>query len=331
LNSVMTSTIMYLIVMVYYIVLILVTIFSSVYCDFLFRRMAPRKKATTTTPTTPTTPMTPADIQKLIAESIAAALGEQAAAMACSSSTNRPNGEGETSGTRKCTYKDFMACKPNYFKGTEGVTELACWFDRSKIVFSRSGCSNDCKVSFATGTLLEDALSWWNTTAQNMGIEEAYQITWADFKQRMLRKYCTRTEIRKLEDEFNRLVVKGDDIKTYDRRFQELAVLCPTKVPDLEKILEKYVEGLPRSIEGDVTASKSQTLEEAMEIAQRLLEREIKHRQTHGNNNHKQKFDDRRNNYKSHNNHNSHNNHSPHNNNNNNNYNRNNNQNYQQN
>ena len=71
-----------------------------------------------------------------------------------------------------------------------------------------------------------------------MGIEEAYQITWADFKQRMLRKYCTRTEIRKLEDEFDRLVVKGVDIKTYDRRFQELAVLCPTKVPDLEKTLE---------------------------------------------------------------------------------------------
>lgn len=239
--------------------------------------MAPRKKATTTTPTTPTTPMTPAAVQKLIADGIAAALGEQAAAMARSSSTNRPNGEGETSGTRKCTYKDFMACKPTYFKGTEGVSELARWFERSETVFSRSGCSNENRVSFATGTLLEDALSWWNTTAQNMGIEEAHQITWADFKQRMLRKYCTRTEIRKLEDEFDRLVVKGVDIKTYDRRFQELAVLCPTKVPNLEKLLERYVEGLPRSIEGNVTASKPQTLEEAMELAQRLLEREIKH------------------------------------------------------
>ena len=90
--------------------------------------MAPRKKATIPTPTTP---LTPAAIQKLIADSIAAALGEQAAAMARSSSTNRPNGEGETSGTRKCSYKDFMACKPTYFKGTEGVTELARWFERS--------------------------------------------------------------------------------------------------------------------------------------------------------------------------------------------------------
>ena len=311
-----------LIVIFLYIVLILVP--NSQVCIVIFRRMAPRKKATTT-PATPTTPMTPAAIQKLIADSIAAAIGEQAAAMARSSSTNRPNGEGETSGTRKCTYKDFMACKPTYFKGTEGVSELARWFERSETVFSRSGCANENRVSFATGTLLEDALSWWNNTAQNMGIEEAHRITWADFKQRMLRKYCTRTEIRKLEDEFDRLVVKGVDIKTYDRRFQELAVLCPTKVPNLEKTLERYVEGLPRSIEGDVTASKPQTLEEAMEIAQRLLEREIKHNQTLGNNSHKRKFDDRRNN------HNSNNNNPPHNNNNNNNYNRYNHQNYQQN
>ena len=56
--------------------------------------MAPRKKAKTPTPTTP---MTSAAIQKLIADSIAAALGEQAAAMARSSSTNMPSAEGETS------------------------------------------------------------------------------------------------------------------------------------------------------------------------------------------------------------------------------------------
>ena len=232
-------------------------------------RNMPRRRATTATPTPA---MTLAEIQKLVADSVAAALETQAATMARASSTNRPNGESEVAVTRKCTYKDFMGCKPTYFKGTEGVTELARWFERSETVFMRSGCTDDCKVSFATGTLLEDALSWWNSTAQNMGIEEAYQISWTDFKQKMLKKYCPRTEIRKLEDEFDRLVVKGNDLKTYDRRFQELALLCPTKVPDLEKLLERYVEGLPRSIEGNVTASKPQTLEEAISIAQKLLE-----------------------------------------------------------
>lgn len=109
-----------------------------------------------------------------------------------------------------------------------------------------------------------------------MGTEEAYQITWAELKQKMLRKYCPRTKVKKLEYEFHYLVVKGNDLKTYNRMFQELVVLCPTAVPDLEKTLEKYIEGLPQSIEGNVTTSKPPTLEEAITIAQKLLDRETK-------------------------------------------------------
>nr|GEY89329.1 putative reverse transcriptase domain-containing protein [Tanacetum cinerariifolium] len=39
-------------------------------------------------------------------------------------------------------------------------------------------CTEDCKVKFATGTLTDKALSWWNSFAQSIGIEEAYKITW---------------------------------------------------------------------------------------------------------------------------------------------------------
>ncbi|GKA34898.1 hypothetical protein Tco_0721327 [Tanacetum coccineum] len=43
-------------------------------------------------------------------------------------------------------------------------------------------------------------------------------------------------------------------------------------VPDSEKMMEVFIGGLPRSIEGNVTASKPQTLEEAINIAQRLMD-----------------------------------------------------------
>ncbi|GKF16625.1 hypothetical protein Tco_0061543, partial [Tanacetum coccineum] len=59
---------------------------------------------------------------------------------------------------------------------------------------------------------------------------------------------------------------KGNDLKTYARRFQELAVSCPNMVPNTEKLMEAFIEGLPRSIEGNITASKPQTLEEAITI-----------------------------------------------------------------
>nr|GEV09023.1 putative reverse transcriptase domain-containing protein [Tanacetum cinerariifolium] len=61
----------------------------------------------------------------------------------------------------------------------------------------------------------------------------------------------------------------GNDLKTYVRRFQELAILCPNMVPNNEKLMEVFIGRLPRSIKGNVTASKPQTLEEAINIAQR--------------------------------------------------------------
>nr|GEX15828.1 putative reverse transcriptase domain-containing protein [Tanacetum cinerariifolium] len=54
-------------------------------------------------------------------------------------------------------------------------------------------------------------------------------------------------------------------------------VLCPNMVPNTQKLLEAFIEGLPRSIEGNVTASKPQTLEEAINIAQRLMVQVTKH------------------------------------------------------
>nr|GEY99534.1 putative reverse transcriptase domain-containing protein [Tanacetum cinerariifolium] len=53
---------------------------------------------------------------------------------------------------------------------------------------------------------------------------------------------------------------------------KELATLCPTMVSNSEKLLEAFIEGLPRSIEGNVTASKPQTLVEAINIAQSLMD-----------------------------------------------------------
>ncbi|GKD80618.1 reverse transcriptase domain-containing protein [Tanacetum coccineum] len=53
-----------------------------------------------------------------------------------------------------------------------------------------------------------------------------------------------------------------------------------------------YVD-LPRSIEGNVTASKPQTLEEAINIAQRLMDQIIKRDSVQETNDHKRKLDDK--------------------------------------
>ncbi|GKA85577.1 putative reverse transcriptase domain-containing protein [Tanacetum coccineum] len=65
-------------------------------------------------------------------------------------------------------------------------------------------------------------------------------------------------------------------------------------VPNTEKLLEAFIGGLPRSIEGNVTASKPQTLEEAINIAQRLIDQVTKHTPLQVSSDHKRNFNDRR-------------------------------------
>ncbi|GJW70255.1 reverse transcriptase domain-containing protein, partial [Tanacetum coccineum] len=140
----------------------------------------------------------------------------------------------------------------------DGAVGLIRWFERTESVFSHSKCAEDDKVTFATGTLTDDALSWWNAYAQPIRIEQANRITWTEMKRLPNHKYVS-TKVKKMKDEFYNLAVKGNALKTYVRRFQELAVLCPNMVPNTEKLMEVFIGGLPRSIKGNVTASKPQT------------------------------------------------------------------------
>nr|GEW04261.1 reverse transcriptase domain-containing protein [Tanacetum cinerariifolium] len=59
--------------------------------------------------------------------------------------------------------------------------------------------------------------------------------------------------------------------------------------------MEAFIGGLPQSIEGNVTTSKPQTLEEATNISHRLMDQILKHKFVQENNDHKRKFDDMRN------------------------------------
>ncbi|GKE09090.1 reverse transcriptase domain-containing protein [Tanacetum coccineum] len=193
--------------------------------------------------------MTQAAIRKLVADSVTAALESQAVTMANNNNPNR----------------------------NTGAVGLIYYFKRTELVFSWSRCAEENKVTFATGTLTHDALSWWNAYAQPMGVDQANQITWTELKRLLTNKYSPRTEVRKMEEKLYNLTVKGNDLKPYVRRFQELTVLCPNMVPNTEKLLEALIRGLPQSIKGNVTASKPQTLEETINIAQRLMDQVTKH------------------------------------------------------
>ncbi|GKC29093.1 reverse transcriptase domain-containing protein [Tanacetum coccineum] len=212
-------------------------------------------------------------------------------------STSNPNRNTRPTGTpiaKTGNYKEFISCQPFYFNGTKGAVSLIHWFEWTELVFSHSKCAKENKVTFAIGTLTDDALSWWNAYAQPIRVDQANKITWIELKRLLTNKYYPRTKVRKMEDEFYNLTIKGNDLKPYVRRFQELVVICPNMVPNTVKLLEAFIGGLPRSIEGNVTASKPQNLEEAINIAERLMDLVTKHTPMQVPSDHKRKFNDRR-------------------------------------
>ncbi|GJR31453.1 hypothetical protein Tco_1107685 [Tanacetum coccineum] len=86
------------------------------------------------------------------------------------------------------SYTEFMKCEPTKFKGTEGVVGLTRSFKRSESVFLISKCAKNDKVKYSTSTLLDEALSWWNSVAQPIGIENAYKILWVELKKIMIKQ-----------------------------------------------------------------------------------------------------------------------------------------------
>ncbi|GJU86788.1 hypothetical protein Tco_1294334 [Tanacetum coccineum] len=117
--------------------------------------MPPKRTSTSTAPA-----MTQVAIRQLVTDSVATALEAQAATMAYTDNPNRNTGPRETPVGKRGNYKEFISCQPFYFNGTEGAVRLIRWFEQTESVFSRSNCAEENKVTSATGTLTDDALSW---------------------------------------------------------------------------------------------------------------------------------------------------------------------------
>ncbi|GKB55908.1 putative reverse transcriptase domain-containing protein [Tanacetum coccineum] len=113
---------------------------------------------------------------------------------------------------RECTYQDFMKCQPLNFKGTEGVVGLIRWFKKIE--------------------------------TRIIGTDAAFSMSWRELLKLMIKVYCPRNEIQKMEFELWNLIVKSNDLAAYTRRFQELTMMCTKMVPKEEDRVEKFIGGL---------------------------------------------------------------------------------------
>ncbi|GJX66519.1 putative reverse transcriptase domain-containing protein [Tanacetum coccineum] len=124
------------------------------------------------------------------------------------------NNKGFVPFTRECTYQDFVKCQPLNFKGTEEVVGLTCWFKKMEMVFHISNCPLKYQVKYATMHPIGRCIDL---------------------------VYCPMNEIQKMDTELWNMTVKGNDLTSYNRIFQELTLLCTKMVPKEEDQVEKYI------------------------------------------------------------------------------------------
>ncbi|GKC71790.1 putative reverse transcriptase domain-containing protein [Tanacetum coccineum] len=184
-------------------------------------------RSTPATITTPTTFVTDEQLKRLIDQGVADAL----AARNADSCQNGEDSHDSGTGVRR-------SCR---------VTQ---WFERMETVFRISSYSVENQINFSTCTLLESALTWWNSHVKTFGHDVAYAMTWTNLKKKMTDKYCLTGE--------------------------ELALMCARIFPKESDKIEKYIGGLPDMIHRSVMASKPKTMPDAIEFATELMEKKIR-------------------------------------------------------
>ncbi|GJY40814.1 hypothetical protein Tco_0428084 [Tanacetum coccineum] len=101
--------------------------------------------------------------------------------------------------TRECTYQDFMKCQPLNFNGTEGVAGLTRWFEKMEMVFHISNFPLRYQVKYASCTLLDDALTWWNSHKRIVGADATYAMMWKAIM-KLMTEMASEEEDQKLKD-----------------------------------------------------------------------------------------------------------------------------------
>ncbi|GKC60699.1 putative reverse transcriptase domain-containing protein, partial [Tanacetum coccineum] len=142
-------------------------------------------------------------------------------------------------GRGSCSYKEFMACNPKDYEEKGGAIVYTRWIKKMESVQDMSGCGENQKVKYTSGSFIGKVLTWWNSQVQTRGREAAVGMTWEDFKTLTREDICPNNEIQKLETEFWCHAMVGAGHAVYTDRFYELARLVTHLVTPENKRIER--------------------------------------------------------------------------------------------
>ncbi|XP_022040399.1 uncharacterized protein LOC110942946 [Helianthus annuus] len=169
--------------------------------------------------------------------------------------------------TRRCTYKEFMACNPLPYKGE--IDPIACqrWISSTEAVFVRSRCEVEDQVMFATGLLQLQAKDWWDAHSKELGDDKVQTLTWQEFREPFLKYHSPQSALDKIQEDFLRLRQKDETIDEITNKFLEKVKFCG-EIAGTERLkIIRYHAMLKAEYQEFVNPSKCATLNELIDWA----------------------------------------------------------------
>ncbi|GJY63550.1 reverse transcriptase domain-containing protein [Tanacetum coccineum] len=203
------------------------------------------------------------DVATLIAQQLQAIITQVANNTNNANNGNNGGGNGND-GNNGCSFKTFQSCNPKEYDGKGGAIALTRWIKKMENVIDNSGCAENQKVRYATSSLVNKALTWWNTQCQARGRVAAMAMSWNDFKALMVEEFCPSNEMEKLENEFWNHKMVGANHAAYTRKFHEVAKLVPHLVTPESSRIKRYIAGLAPEIRGMLRATQPTTIQNAI-------------------------------------------------------------------
>ncbi|GKC82654.1 putative reverse transcriptase domain-containing protein [Tanacetum coccineum] len=140
-------------------------------------------------------------------------------------------------------------CQPLNFKGTEGVVGLIRGFEKMERVFHISNYPENYQVKYATCILLNNVLTWWNSHKRTIRAEAAFAMSWRELMKLMAKVYCPRMNPNTWNLEIG---------------------------PEVEDLVEEIHGGPSISSSGNVIAAEPTRLQDAVRIANNLMDQKLK-------------------------------------------------------
>ncbi|GJX86000.1 reverse transcriptase domain-containing protein [Tanacetum coccineum] len=145
--------------------------------------------------------------------------------------------------TRECTYQDFMKCQPLNFKGTDEVVGLIRWFEKMETMFHISNCPEKYQVKYAMCTLLNNALTYWNSHKQTIRTDAAFAMSWRELLKQMTEEDRVKRFIGGLLDN-----IQGNVIAAEPTRLQDAVRVANNLMDQKLKGYARAQVGNPRAV-----------------------------------------------------------------------------------